>query len=85
MIEMLTDDEVRVNVAANLNDLLEEKGLTQTQLAEMTGDPISTISALCRARSVPKCGILGRVAEVLRVNVDRLMDPPPQKSMRRAS
>jgi transcriptional regulator with XRE-family HTH domain len=85
MVEMLTDDEARVNVAANVNELLDERGWSQTMLAQKTGDPISTISAICRARSVSGVGVLGRIAEAFRVNVDRLIFPPPQKSARKAS
>jgi transcriptional regulator with XRE-family HTH domain len=85
MVEMLTDDEVKQNVAANVTDLLRERGWTQTLLSEKTGDPIATISAICRARSVPGAGILSRIADAFRVNVDKLVLPPPENSARRAS
>lgn len=81
---MLTDEQVKANVAANVPRLLVERRMTQKQLAERTGDPQMTISAMCRGLYVPGAGLITRVAEALDVSTDRLTGSPPEFS-RRAS
>lgn len=81
---MLTDEQVKLNVASNVKRLLRDRGLSQKALAELTGDAEMTISALCRGLYVPGAGLLARVAEALDVSQDRLTAQPPELS-RRAS
>lgn len=77
---MLTDEQVKVNVAANLRRLLADRGLSQRQLAVLTGDNEMTISNACRGVHVPGAGIITRIAEALDVSTDRLTGPVPKIS-----
>lgn len=75
---MPTDIEARANIAANLNRILADRGWSYTNLAKATGDPLMTISRLCRGQNVPGAGVLARVAEALDVSMDRLVGAPPK-------
>lgn len=74
---MPSDDEARENIAANLQRILLSRGLTQTDLARATGDPVATISRIYKGQNQPLAGVLARIAEALDVSVDRLLSPPP--------
>ena len=76
---MIKDDQAREYIAQNLCRILSERGLTQVQLAEMTGDTEMTISRVCRGKCTPGVGIIARIAEALDVSMDRLAGPPPEK------
>ncbi len=85
---MITDDEVRENVAENVNRFLGEKGWTQQDLADKSGESLRNIGRICRAENVVRVGLLARCAEALGVNLDRLIDSPPtppQKNTRRSA
>ena len=76
---MISDSATCRNIAANLRRILDERELNQSDLSRMTGDPVMTISRLCRGRNVPKVGVVARAAEALDVSIDRLTGPPPRK------
>jgi len=76
---MINDDDVRRNLAENLCRILAERGISQRGLAAMTGDPVMTISRVCRGENLVRAGVRGRIAEALDVSADRLMGPPPKK------
>jgi transcriptional regulator with XRE-family HTH domain len=78
MPEMLTDDQVKTNVAANLNRVLDERQITQKELAARTGDPPMTISNICNAKHVLGGGVLARICEALDIDMDRLVGPAPE-------
>lgn len=82
---MLTDDDVKRNVAANLQRLLADRGLTRTALASKTGDALMTISSACAGKYVPGAGLLARIAEVLDVSVDRIVAAPPEINSRQSA
>ena len=78
MVTVVTDDfTVRKNLAANLGRILGERQLTQTALAERTGEKQATISRLLRGLHTPGAGVLTRLAEALDVSIDRLVSTPP--------
>lgn len=79
---MLTDDEVKANVAANVTRLLVKNGWSQRELARRTSDTTMAISRVCRAEHVAGSGILVRIAEAFDVSVDRLVLAPPREIMR---
>ena len=76
---MATDIEVKSNVSANLQRLLRDRGLTRTALAQMTGDPLMTISSTVSGKYVPNVALLSRIADALDVSIDRLISAPPEK------
>jgi len=76
---VISDATTCRHIAANLTRILDERKLTQSDLSRMTGDPVMTISRLCRGRNVPKVGVVARVAEALDVSIDRLTGPSPKK------
>lgn len=73
---MPTDDEVRFNIAANLKRILDDRGMSQSQLARMTGDTQANISHLCAARHVAGGGVLARIADALDISIDVLVAAP---------
>ena len=76
---MPTDSECKANLASNLQRILSERGLTQSDLARMTGDPVMTISRIYRGQNQCLAGVLARIAEALDVSSDRLLSTPPTK------
>jgi transcriptional regulator with XRE-family HTH domain len=79
MDDMITDDEVRANIAANINRLLEDRGWSRAELARKTGDNQVTINLICNGRHVPRSGLLARIAEAFDVSMDRLAAEVPEK------
>ena len=79
-MNVITDEEAKENLATNLGRLMENRGMTQTELARITGQPVMTISRACRGQNVPRATVLSRVAEALDVSIDRLLGPPPEFS-----
>ena len=77
---MITDKDAKRNLVANLARLMENRDINQTQLAELTKQPINTISRACRGENVPRGTVLARLAEALDVSIDRLLGPPPEFS-----
>jgi len=75
---MLSDPQVTANLAANLARILKDRGLNQTDLARMTGDPLMTISRVVRGTNDVRSGVVARIAEALDVSADRLLGPPPE-------
>ena len=82
---MHTDPEVKANLAANVARLLKDRGLTQTDLARMTGDPLMTISRVVRGQNDVRCGVVARIAEALDVSSDRLTGAPPRKNLQKTA
>ena len=66
------DKELRAQISANLKKYTE--GLTQYQLSEMTGIPVSTLSGYFAMRSTPNAGNIQKIADALKINKSDL-DP----------
>jgi transcriptional regulator with XRE-family HTH domain len=77
MSTVISDEQARNNIAANLQRIIEERGITQTQLAAQSDQPIMTINRLVRGQNEPRIALVARVAEALDVSVDRLVAAPP--------
>lgn len=56
-----------------LNTTLEEKGMTQRELAEKTGMPEGTISRYCSGKRVPNAMQILTIAKALNVKTDYLI------------
>ena len=73
---MLTDSEVLKNLSLNVQRLLADRQMSQSDLARKTGDPQPTISRMLRCQQMPNIAILSRIAEAFDVSLDRLVAAP---------
>jgi transcriptional regulator with XRE-family HTH domain len=73
MIAVLDDNQAKLNIAANLSRLLDERGMTRYRLAQLTGENQSTLHDIIHGARLPKIGILARIAEALEVTIDDLV------------
>ena len=81
---MLTDDEVRENIAANVKRLLLDRGWNQSELARRAMESHANVNRVLHARQLPGSGILARIAEAFDVSTDRLLSAPPATSAKSA-
>ena len=81
---MLTDDEVRENLSANLSRLLADRRMSQSELARRTGVTQANISLICLGKHVSGVGVLSRIAEALDTSIDLLI-ATPKKTLSQAS
>ena len=85
---MVSDHEAKENVAENVSRLLEQNGISQSDLARATNESPMRISLVVRGIHQPTAGFLARLAEALGVSADFLLNPPaenfPKKSRRTA-
>lgn len=79
MSTVISDEQALRNISANIRRLLVDRGWTQLDLAERTGESSATLSRLTRGYHMPGAGLLARIAEAFDVSVDRLVNPPPKK------
>ena len=75
---MITDDEARENIAANLRRIMAARGMSQRELAEKTHRPVMTINRLYRGEYEPKVSLIANVAEVLGFSIETLLATPPR-------
>lgn len=66
------DKELRAQISANLKKYTD--GITQYELSEMTGIPVSTLSGYFAMRSTPNAGNIQKIADALRIDKSDL-DP----------
>lgn len=74
---MITETEVRRNVAANLVVLLADRQWSQSELARRASVNQPDISRLIRQENIGSVALMARIAEALHVSVDRLIAEPP--------
>ena len=70
------DSKASENLARNLRHLRTARGLTQQQLAELSGVPRPTWANLESGASNPTLSVLVRVATALSVSLEELIGPP---------
>jgi XRE family transcriptional regulator, regulator of sulfur utilization len=70
------EDRTATNLAANIRQLRESRGLTQLQLAKLSGVPRPTWANLESGSANPTLSVLTRVAGALQVSVEELISPP---------
>jgi transcriptional regulator with XRE-family HTH domain len=77
MATVITNNEAKLYIAANVKRLLAERRpeWSQSDLARATEDNVMTISHLIRGARLPSAALLRRVAEALGVSSDELMSP----------
>lgn len=64
------------NLAANIRQLREARGMTQDQMARLSGIPRPTWANLESGQSNPTLSVLVKVAGALRVPLEELIAPP---------
>jgi len=64
------------NLAANARRLREERGLSQQQMARLSGIPRPTWASLETGDANPTLGVLTRAAAALQVSIEELIGPP---------
>ena len=69
-------DTVASNLAKNVKQLRESRGLTQEQLSRAAGVPRSTCTNLESGAANPTISVLVRVAAALQVSVEELLGQP---------
>ncbi|MEW6055004.1 MAG: XRE family transcriptional regulator [Bdellovibrionota bacterium] len=67
---------VAQNIGKNIKQIREMRGLTQEQLAKLTGVPRPTWANLESGAANPTISLLARVAMGLQVSVEELIGPP---------
>jgi transcriptional regulator with XRE-family HTH domain len=63
-------------LAANLKRLREERGLSQQQMATLSGVPRPTWASLESGSANPTLAVLSKVAGALQVSIEELIGPP---------
>jgi transcriptional regulator with XRE-family HTH domain len=81
---VLTDEQAKRNVAANLTRLLGEAGVSRRKVAEETGESHTAIADYAKGAKMPGAGPLARLAEFFSVSTDFLLSSP-KTSGKRAS
>lgn len=81
-MEAVLDDETAVEyISANVKRLLEEQGISQSELARRSDNQRMFISDIVNGNHSPKLGPLSRVAEALGVRVDDLLSAPKRRAL----
>ncbi len=78
---MISDSQVLANVSANLQRILQDRGMSLRELARRTGEDPMTISRMARGKNIVSTAVIARVAEAFDVSIDRLTSNPPKKSL----
>ncbi len=64
------------NLAANVRQLREARGLSQQRMAEMSGIPRPTWASLESGTANPTLAVLARASAALNVSIEELVGPP---------
>ncbi|MGD9645552.1 MAG: helix-turn-helix domain-containing protein [Pirellulales bacterium] len=84
-MNVITEDQAKDNIAANLQRLLEARNWSQSDLARATGDAHVTISRIVRGTNVAGVALLARIAEALDVTIDGLIRPPASRPSKKSA
>lgn len=79
---MITDEEAKQNIAANIQAMLNAKGLSQADLARITHENAMRVSFVVRGIKIPSASFLNRIAEALNCKMEDIMKPPGKKLSR---
>lgn len=78
---MLSNTDVRKNLAQNVRRLLVDRKMSQTTLARRSNESDMAISRVVRGSMLASSGTIARIAEALDVSIDRMVSPPPEKTL----
>lgn len=70
---MLTDDQAKVAISENLNRILEEQDKSAYWLMTHLGMSSGALYPIIRGKSLPSVALAARIAELLEVSVDDLI------------
>lgn len=73
---MVNTTEARANIACNVRFFIRKRGITQSELARLSGENRMFISRVCNDKTLPNAASLARIAESLGVTSERLMENP---------
>lgn len=74
-------DYLSHNIAVNLKRIRKSRGMSLDSAAEQTGVSKSMLHQIEHGSVSPTVSVLGRIASGLRVEVNALLDPPPDESL----
>lgn len=80
---MITEDQLKIRLKRNVPALMEMRGLTQRELAKLTGDSDTQVSRVVKGQHVPNVAFLCRIAEAMECSLDDLCSkhvPEPVES-----
>ena len=69
-------DYLTHNVSENLKRIRQSKGMSLDQVAEQTGVSKSMLAQIEKGTANPSIGVLGKITSGLRIEFQRLIDPP---------
>ena len=70
-----SDNEVVRRIAWNLTAILEERDISRRDLAKQTGDSVACVARVAAGTHATSIGTVARIAEALRIKVDKLLAP----------
>lgn len=83
MDHVLSDDDAKRWIAANLRAAMELRGMSQAQLAAATGSTRMRISHYLAGARIPSAAVLARMAEALEVTADQLLSDPAKRGRKK--
>lgn len=72
----MTMDYLSHNVSENLKRIRQSKGMSLDQVAEQTGVSKSMLAQIEKGTANPSLGVLGKITSGLRIEFQKLIDPP---------
>lgn len=84
MSTVITDDEARKNISANLRRLLKQRGWSQGELARRSQESAMNVSRIINGVNLPNAAILARLGEALEVSADFLISHAGRNSKKTA-
>jgi transcriptional regulator with XRE-family HTH domain len=84
MSTVLTDEERKAIVSANLKRLVADRGMTQRELADLTGYGVMTINDAINGRKMPGGGLVANLAEALKTTADEILGMKKKNSRQTA-
>lgn len=71
---MITEDDAKVSISRNVSKILEKQGRSVYWLKNQLGVGQGTIYPIVRGEVCPSVAMAARIAEILGVSVDTLID-----------
>jgi transcriptional regulator with XRE-family HTH domain len=84
MSTVLTDEQRKAVVSANLKRLVADRGMSQRQLAELTGYGVMTINDAINGKKMPGGGLIANLAEALKTTADEILGTSKKNSRQTA-
>ncbi len=82
---MIKDRERIANLAENVRRKMIRENISQSELAEATGIPQTSISRLLRCENDPAVSVVCRLADYFETSVDRLLETPAKAAKEKSA